>query len=198
MGDEFGAVVDAARKLRERDRYHAKKVPESIKMTYWDADDWKLLVESKQIKPVRVKTKFGYTLEIHSQWAKKEVAPEGDEIIIRCDGSHVVDFQFASEDHLAAIGKVTEVFGGAEIFELDFEGKQQMIDYCRKMDEIIVETAKELNRKKVASVFKKIWQEFGGADDRLVRRVAWYRDLVALYAQDKQKWLPDMKRVGLM
>lgn len=194
---EFDLIVQAALKLRERDKYHSKKLPPA-KLTYWDADDWRLLALSKNVEPLKLKTKFGYTLEVWPECTKKEVISTKNEVIIRVDGSHIVEFQFANEDHLSALGKVAEVFPGVEIFELGFEGRDEMMDYCKKMDTIIIETAKELNKKKVASVFQKLWKEFGGSKDRLARRVAYYRDLVFLYSEDKNRWSEDMRRAGLI
>ena len=194
---EFDLIVKAARKLRERDRYHSKKLPQ-VKLTYWDADDWRVYAISNNLLPAKIKTKYGYTLEIHPQVTKKEVICTQNEVIIRVDGSHIVEFQFAPEEHLKAIATVLEVFPGADVFELNFDGQEEMIDYCRKMDAIIVETAKEMNKAKVAQVFKKLWSEFGGADDRLTRRVAWYRDLAQLYQGDRAKWKADMTKTGLL
>jgi hypothetical protein len=114
------------------------------------------------------------------------------------DGSHIVELQFAPEAHLQAFGQIVEVFEGADFFELSFDGKQEMLDYCQKMDSVIITTAKELNKKRVASVFQKLWKEFGGSSDRLVKRVGYYKDLVALYQTDKNRWADDMKRVGLI
>ena len=194
---EFELIVQAARKLRERDKYHSKKLPSS-KLTYWDADDWRLFALSKNIEPVQMKTKFGYTLEVWPECTKKEVISTKNEVIVRVDGSHIVELQFAPEAHLQAFGQIVEVFEGADFFELSFDGKQEMLDYCQKMDSVIITTAKELNKKRVASVFQKLWKEFGGSSDRLVKRVGYYRDLVALYQTDKNRWADDMKRVGLI
>lgn len=197
MATEFELIIQAARKLRERDRYHSKKLPK-CNLTYWDADDYRLQLLSKNLDPVRIKTKFGYTLEVWPECPKSEVIRSKDEVIVKCDGSHIVEFQFAPESHLSFLGKMGEEFEAFDLFELSFEGKEDMIDYCRKMDAIIVETAKDLNKHKVASVFQKLWKEFGGSTDRLVKRIGWYKDLASLYQEDKQRWLPDMKRVGLV
>jgi hypothetical protein len=197
MASEFDLIVQAARKLRERDKYHSKKLPES-KLTYWDADDWRLFALSKNLEPVRIKTKFGYTLEVYPEVPQKEVISTQKGVIVRVDGSHIVEFQFASEHHLIALGQTATEFQEVEVFELSFDGKQEMMDYCRKMDAIIIETAKELNKRKVASVFQKLWKEFGGSSDRLVKRVGYYRDLVSLYQSEKTRWSDEMKRVGLV
>lgn len=197
MATEFDLIVLAVRKLRERDRYHSKKLP-NCRLTYWDADDYRLQLLSRNLDPVRMKTKFGYTLEIWPECPKSEVIRTKNEVIVRCDGSHIVEFQFAPEAHLDLLGKAGQEFEELDLFELTFDGKEAMVDYCRKMDAVIVEVAKELNKKRVASVFDKLWKEFGGSTDRVVRRVKWYGDLASLYAQDKNRWLPEMKAVGLL
>ena len=197
MATEFELIVQAARKLRERDKYHSKKLPD-CRLTYWDADDWRLRVLSENLDPVRIKTRFGYTLEVWPECTKSEVIQTKNEVIVRCDGSHIVEFQFAPESHLSALSKIGEVFESAELFELAFDGREQMMDYCRKMDAVIIEVAKDLNKHKVASVFQKLWKEFGGSSDRLVKRVGWYKDLASLYQTDKDRWLPEMKRAGLL
>ncbi len=198
MGAEFKLVVDAARHLRERDRYHSKKLPSGLKLSYWDADDFRLRSLWWGIRPIRIRTQYGYSIEVHGDIETKDVYQvDGFGSVLRVDGRDLVDFQFAPVAHLMSLGLVLDEFPGSGV-RFEYPEREGILDYCSKMDAVIVETAKKLNREKVSQVFSKLYQEFGGADDRLVRRISSFRFLADRFSQDKDRWRPEMKRVGLV
>lgn len=198
MAAEFKLIVDAARHLRERDRYHSKKLPPGLKLSYWDADDFRMRSIFWGIRPVQIRTQYGYTLEVHGDIETKDVyRVDGLGSVLRVDGRDLVDFQFAPVGHLISLGLVLDEFPETGI-SFDFPERDGIADYCEKMDALIVETAKKLNREKVSGVFSKLYQEFGGADDRMVRRIGSFRFLADCFSQDKDRWRPEMKRHGLL
>lgn len=191
---EVVAIRDSVIRLREKERYYRKKYPFEAKITYWDADDLKLILTGVKGEALTIKTRDGTDVVVtgRTDWTHPSL------LTIRLD--HLVELFFADQNHIKAILATYKEFGKIEFIGLEHPGLKDMQSYCKSMDKKIVEEALELKKAKIPRGFHKMWVEMGGdmATDMLGKRIVFYKQVSEHYSQDKVKWGQEMRRLGLM
>jgi hypothetical protein len=185
-------IRNAAQKLRQRDRALSKRCSE-VRFTYWDCDDIRIQLMDKYFI---IKRPDGLDIAVTGslEWKHDE------KLTLRID--QLLDLIHADPAHIDAILKTYREFGRIQAVGLTVPGLDEMKKYCQKMDEEIVETAKELKTKKVKQAFIKIWTELGGNSapptDRLIKRINYYVTVAGLFMENKDKWRKEMQRLRLL
>ena len=79
-------------------------------------------------------------------------------------------------------------------------GMKEMKAWCRALDAEIIRVARELKKKKIKQIFKKIWVEMGGdsASDRVAKRVKYIQQITEAYQADETAWSEEMRQLGLI
>jgi len=134
------------------------------------------------------------TLKIPAEVYGKEITITSDETYKRSENEIVVDIedwyflQFLSPKDFEYMIMVYRIFGGKIVKYPDKE-YEDMIKYCKKMDQLIVAFYLELRKRGYRGVIESLWKEMGGElirpDDRLGRRMTFLWRLVRDKKVDK-------------
>lgn len=203
MSTEAAIVADRVKAIRDRERYARRKYefpPQYL--TYWDADSLRFdfLRQGIEYRSL-LNTKFGKEIRIYGM--KPKSPPDG---VICVDGADIVEAQFLSEQAISSAMEkahmVMSVFQGASFGELVAINSGSMLEFCRTVDDRIIEMAKDLNKRAIKNAFRKMWKEMGGGSipeqDRVARRVGWFADLADAFVANKDTYRAEMRRFGLV
>lgn len=183
------AIRDKDKNMKRRNKLDQKR------LTYWDAEDLAL-----RFPRVVFPLNNSRVLPEGTIWIGSDHRPERSGGIC-VTASELVELQFATTDLFSAIKIVADEIGVEGIVS-EADAIEEMRRYCTTMDEAIVSAAKALKQHKVKDIFEKMSQVLVGKEpkpeDKLGRRVIFYRDLVLKYREDKEKYRPELKRLGVL
>lgn len=194
---EVETISKAVKEIRTKEVNLGKRYKFDLKFTYWDADELSYQMKTQNEK---------YLLFNRG----------GADVVLTCDSKYkhptkftirpdqLIELFVVGREALEKMIMTQEVFadlGGVNMVGLTAQGLEEMESWCRGMDAEIIRVARELKKKEVEQIFKKLWVEMGGSSarptDRVVKRVEYIRQLTESFRADPKGWLEEMKRVGL-
>lgn len=190
-------ISEAVKSIRSKERWLSKRHPYEMKFNYWDAEGLYFFAKKEGIKSVVLSRASGdIVVTFDFSWKHP------DKFTVRPD--QLIELFQASPSHLDTLIKTNEVFDyGTTFGGLFSPGLTEMMAWCAGMDKEILEQAQEMKKHGVTQdIFKKFWIEMGGgaalATDKVIKRIHYFMELVTEYKVAKEKWIEDMKRLGLL
>lgn len=187
-------IKDATLQLRDRERAIARKHSFGNYKTYFDSDDLCFLMDGRPC--VLRNTRFGQDIVIATKLGYR------DPKLFTLHATQIVELQFASQEHIAALVMAHKAMGDIEIGEMEAPGQQEMEAYCREMDLLIANTGRVLFDQKIKNPLVQVLKQMGGemipSHDRLGQRVKYFIAVSNSYRKDKQKWATEVRRLHLL
>lgn len=182
--------------LREKEKRAARYIRKTKYKIPWDIDWLKLsLRDHRDGMPFSINGIDVILLP------NKLTSPPGKEI-----GIYIEDFmlfQFTPPQDLEKILQVYRAFGTCIISRFPDKELDELIHYCNKVDEQIVDFAHKCSEAKISNIFEKVWKEMGGdairQDDRLGKRIEYYKEILFRFKKNRKEFeveINDLKLLG--
>lgn len=192
--EEEQLIHEAGLKIRETECRCRKEYPFDKALTYWDADEARVLLYEK---PVVIETDFGENIILAG---RPEYCDDQGRLVFDVD--HIVTMQFMPKEHLRCLVESYQVFRdlGPIKWDADCAGLRNIKTYCSRVDDSIRANVVYLSKtKQIQQVYTKLYEAMGGEalEDRLLRRVTFLKSMVLRYKENKALWKPEMYRLKL-
>jgi hypothetical protein len=189
-------IRNAVKSIRDKEKSVSKKHPFGKYLTYWDADEARVILFDRI---VRMETRYGQDAYVTGALNK----PASKSVMFDVD--HIIALQFSTTDHIDAIFKTQEAFksdGTVMVGEIAAEGLTSIRTYCQKVDQVIRDEGFRLRDLGIKNIFSKMYREMGGdmisESDRVGKRVKFFGEIASLYNTDKNRWKPMLVKLGLL
>lgn len=184
--------------LRRKDRSHWRMTkPQKYNKYYtpWDIErirfyHWKDHIE------VLPESMFGREVVVTSDPMYED--NKGRPVVMLDD---IVVFQFMPKNDFDVVISIYEKFK-ARLGNFSDPQFRRLLRYCSKMNVEISNAFFYLREFGYKDIFDKLWHVMGGEsmeeNDRLGKRIELIRDLIEKFKTDKEKWAPELERLGLL
>lgn len=195
--NESALISESTVEIRTKELNLRKKYAFDLKFTYWDADDLNFQMKKEGTSAITIHRAEGDIVVTSDPKFK-----DPEKFTIRTDQlieMFVMDVNAVNK--MLLIQKEFADVGGVRTMGLTAPGIDAMEKWCKGVDAEIVRIAKELLKKDVKEIFRKIWVEMGGSmtkdHDRVAKRIDYFRKIGEAFRADQEKWSPELRRVGL-
>jgi len=189
-------VEGCARRLRAKEISVSRKYVFTKWVTPWEADDFEFRARDAQIVFDSTLSDMPIVITGDPSYEDK------DKVVVYA--RDIVVLQFAGKEMIDSVLKVYKTFGKVRLGDFRNPDLDKVVAYCNEIDNTILKEFNELRSqpKGVRDVFSKIWHELGGdkirPEDRLGQRIKYYKNLIAAFQKDKEKWRPMLIEKRLM
>lgn len=188
--------IKSIQALRDKDRKASRHIRNTKYKTPWEIDSLRLrLRDREEFMPF---TMNGRNVAI---LPNRKVRPPAGMVGIYIEDLLV--YQFMEPSAFEKVMQVYMAFGVCALTGYPNKELDELIAYCEKMDEAIVDLAFQLREKKIVNIFHAVWVEMGGdsirEDDRLGQRIGYYKEILSRFKKNNneyQKELDDLKLMG--
>lgn len=185
-------IAESVTRLRAKQKILEKRYPFELKWTYWDADEFRFQMRDEKTEVIEITRPDGMNILVTARldWNHPE------KLTLRPD--HLIELFCTSPDQMKVILMTYKELGTFKLGLLVAPGLEEMQNFCKQMDKEIVDIAQDLRKQKISKGFDKIWMLIDGQTDLVTKRIQYYRTIVYKYSIDRDAWVDEMRRLGLL